>query len=163
MPLSARPSIVAGLLTFFLLATSAGQAGAKRLDEERQPQGDAVQCVALAVYFEARGEPPAGQRAVAAVVMNRTRHPAFPDHPCDVVWQRNANGCQFAWACALPKPYPTDLDAWDRAVGIAERAVAGRLSDPTGGALYFHNSAVDPYWRHAVRPVGAVGGHRFYR
>lgn len=125
--------------------------------------GRTAVCIALAVYFEARGEPDIGQRAVAAVVMNRARDPRWPDDPCEVVWQRNERGCQFSWVCIRRSHEPQDMRAWARAMAIGEAAVRGRLQDPTNGAVFFHADSVNPYWSTAFRMVVQYGAHRFYR
>lgn len=72
-----------------------------------------VTCLALAVYYEARGEPLEGQKAVAAVVMNRVNSPRFPDTACEVVFQPR----QFSFVG--PRLRPTDRGSWSRAVAIA--------------------------------------------
>jgi spore germination cell wall hydrolase CwlJ-like protein len=148
------------------LVWAAAVPGTARASSAADPGGDVDRtavCIALAVYFEARGEPEIGQRAVAAVVMNRARDRRWPDDPCEVVWQRNERGCQFSWVCIRRSHEPQDMRAWARAMAIGEAAVRGRLRDPTGGAVFFHADSVDPYWSASFRMVVQYGAHRFYR
>lgn len=120
-------------------------------------------CLALNVYWESRGESPAGQAAVAHVTLNRVGAPSFPNTICGVVMQTGSEGaCQFVWWCSSRRR-PTDPAAWRRAQDIALRALAGS-PDPTGGALYFHR--VDEHPTFAVgRYAGDVriGDHLFFR
>ena len=121
-------------------------------------------CVARTIYFEARGEPEQAQAAVAAVVLNRAEHPDFPDTPCDVVEQGGEKGpCQFSWFCDGRSDRAEDRAAWRTAREITEALVEGRRPDPTGGALYFHHSDVEPDWARVFQPTAALGAHVFYR
>ncbi|MEO7177285.1 MAG: cell wall hydrolase, partial [Allosphingosinicella sp.] len=94
-----------------------------------------LQCLAEAVYYEARSESEDGQRAVAQVVLNRVRHPAFPGSVCGVVYQgplRAGGGCQFTFTCdgsLLRMPFGVD---WARARRIAAEALAGYVFAPVG-------------------------------
>jgi len=152
------PALLGAALVGAALAPGTAQASGVAAERDR-----AEMCVALAVYFESRGEPEIGQRAVAAVVMNRTRDRRWPDDPCEVVWQRNDRGCQFSWVCIRRSHEPQDMRAWARAQAIAAAAVRGRLEDPTDGAVFFHADSVNPYWSTAFRLVVQYGAHRFYR
>src|SRR5262249_55624357 len=80
-----------------------------------------LDCLASAVYYEARGESAAGQAAVAQVVLNRARHPAFPKTICGVVFQRAGGGCQFSFACNGAMRRPKEPAAWSRAQAVAAR------------------------------------------
>lgn len=114
-------------------------------------------CVALAIYWEARGKSPAAQIAVAHVVRNRTRSDLWPQTPCAVVFQRDRRRCQFDFACQRRRV--TDMAAWREARDMA--ALAERVPDLTGGATYFHGSYVQPNWRH-LRRVARLDGNVFY-
>jgi spore germination cell wall hydrolase CwlJ-like protein len=79
----------------------------------------ALMCVAMAVYFEARGEPTAGQIAVAQVIRNRIEDPRYPDNACDVVKQGYywngipiRNKCQFSFYCDGKSDDPKNKQAW---------------------------------------------------
>jgi spore germination cell wall hydrolase CwlJ-like protein len=65
-----------------------------------EPAPDAVDCLALALYWEAKTEGPEGMLAVASVVLNRVAHPQFPSTVCGVVKQGGERPpCQFSWWC----------------------------------------------------------------
>jgi len=124
----------------------------------------ATDCLAAAQIYEA-GDDTAGERAVAQVVLNRVRHPAFPKTVCGVVFQgqERATGCQFTFTCdgALART-PTQA-AWDRAREIAKSALAGKVYRPVGYATHYHTDWVVPYWSGSLDKIGAVGTHLFFR
>ncbi len=124
-----------------------------------------LECLAQAVYYEARGETPSGQAAVAQVVMNRARHPAFPKSICGVVFQGayNRTGCQFSFACDGSMRRARDIGAWSRARKVATRALAGTLDNQVGSATHFHTTGVSPGWGPRLLRVTQVGMHVFYR
>ncbi|PIC01260.1 cell wall hydrolase [Caulobacter sp. X] len=124
-----------------------------------------LECLADAVYYEARGETPSGQAAVAQVVMNRVRHPAFPKSICGVVFQGayNRTGCQFSFACDGSMRHARDVSAWNRARKIAARALSGAISNQVGSATHFHTTNVSPGWGPRLLRVAQVGMHIFYR
>jgi spore germination cell wall hydrolase CwlJ-like protein len=133
----------------------------RRRDLDRE-----FECLALNVYFESRGEPLAGQYAVAAVTLNRVVHPGFPDSICQVVMQGvelGHNRCQFSWVCDRHGNRPRDDDAWENAKRVAFTALFLDQPDPTGGALYFHTAWVRPNWSRIMLKVARIGGHLFYR
>ena len=124
-----------------------------------------LECLADAVYYEARGETPSGQAAVAQVVMNRVRHPAFPKSICGVVFQGayNRTGCQFSFACDGSMRRARDIGAWSRARKIATRTLAGQMPSEVGSATHFHTTNVSPGWGPRLLRVAQVGMHIFYR
>jgi hypothetical protein len=106
-----------------------------------------------------------GQRAVAQVVLNRLRHPAYPNSVCGVVFQgsERSTGCQFTFTCdgALARtPHPV---LWQRARKIAEAALAGFVYKPVGWATHYHTNWVVPYWSSSLVKAAIVGTHIFYR
>ncbi|CCW16304.1 hypothetical protein EBBID32_6370 [Sphingobium indicum BiD32] len=124
----------------------------------------AVDCLAAAQIYEA-GDDAVGQRAVAQVVLNRVRHPAFPGTVCGVVFQgqERATGCQFTFSCdgALNRtPSPA---VWDRARAIARAALAGDVFKPVGYATHYHTDWVVPYWSGSLDKLTRVGTHLFFR
>jgi len=125
----------------------------------------AADCLAAAVYYEARSEPVDGQRAVAQVVLNRVRDRAFPDSVCRVVYQRPAHGpgCQFSFACDGSTDRPLDGRAWAAARGVALAALSGSVFAPVGSATYYHTMAVLPWWAASLSRIGLIGSHIFYR
>jgi hypothetical protein len=123
-----------------------------------------LDCLTQAVYYEARGEAPSGQAAVAQVVMNRVRHPAFPKTVCGVVYQgARTHGCQFSFACDGWAATPRESGAWRRAREIAARALVGVVAPQVLGATHFHNARVAPGWGPGLMRVAQVGLHVFYR
>ena len=96
----------------------------------------ALDCLTAAVYYEAAIEPLEGQRAVAQVVLNRVRHPAFPKSVCGVVFQgsERSTGCQFTFTCDGSLGRTPSAASWERARQVAEEAVAGTVYKPVGYA-----------------------------
>ncbi|MBX3480509.1 MAG: cell wall hydrolase [Caulobacter sp.] len=124
-----------------------------------------LDCLTKAVYYEARGETPAGQAAVAQVVLNRVRHPAFPKSVCAVVFQGaySRGACQFSFACDGSMRRGREPGAWRRAAKIAERALGGYVMASVGNATHFHTVNVSPGWGPRMVRVQQVGLHIFYR
>lgn len=123
-----------------------------------------MECLTQAVYYEARGETPSGQAAVAQVVLNRVRHPAFPKSVCGVVFQGAQVGrsCQFSFACDGSLRRTRESGAWRRAQSVASRALGGFVMADVGNATHFHAARIGPQWGSMVR-VSQVGLHVFYR
>jgi spore germination cell wall hydrolase CwlJ-like protein len=124
-----------------------------------------LECLSEAVYYEARGETPSGQAAVAQVVLNRVRHPSFPKSICGVVFQgayRHA-GCQFSFACDGSMRGRREQGAWNRAQKVASRALSGAVMTEVGAATHFHTTGVAPGWGPRLLRVAQVGMHVFYR
>ncbi len=124
-----------------------------------------VDCLTAAVYYEARGESPDGQAAVAQVVLNRVRHPAFPKSVCGVVFQgvHSGSGCQFSFACNGAMTRPREPDAWARAQNIATHALTGGVMAAVGNATNFHAARVGLSWGGGMVRVARIGMHIFYR
>ena len=125
----------------------------------------ALECLTQAVYYEARSQSDDGQRAVAQVVLNRVRHPSYPNSVCGVVWQgaERVTGCQFTFTCDGSMNAGIDPYAWDRATRIATAALRGGVYRPVGLALNYHTTAIRPYWAPSLVPQATVGAHIFYR
>lgn len=124
----------------------------------------AADCMAAALWYEA-GDDAKGEAAVAQVVLNRVRHPAFPKTVCGVVFQGadQPTGCQFTFTCdgALARtPSPA---AWERARAIARAALSGQVFRPVGMATHYHTDWVVPYWSGSLDKVAMVGTHLFFR
>jgi hypothetical protein len=125
-----------------------------------------LDCLALNIYHEARGEPLDGRVAVAQVVMNRVGDPEFPSQVCEVVRQggeRSRDRCQFSWWCDGRGDRPDDLAAWTGSKDLARRILAGSVDDPTGGALWYHADHVSPDWDMDIIRQAKIGRHVFYR
>jgi spore germination cell wall hydrolase CwlJ-like protein len=124
-------------------------------------------CLAEAVYFEARSEPIRGQIAVAQVVVNRLRNPAYPNTVCGVVYQNQhmRNACQFSFACDGIRDVITDRDAWSIAQAIANSELDGTAIylDEIGSATHYHANYVWPNWAPQMQRMAQIGVHIFYR
>lgn len=125
-------------------------------------QAEARHCVALAMYWEARGEGRQGMAAVGAVIENRVKSDAFPNDHCSVVYQGGETPpCQFSWWCDGKSDRPTSQSQWALALGTADDLLAGRIGDPTNGALFFHSTTIRRPWNRTQ--TARIGGHVFYR
>lgn len=124
------------------------------------PLSENMRCLAGAVYFEARGEPLAGQLAVAQVIINRTEDGRFPASYCGVVAQPQ----QFSFMRGSRMPQiRTQSAAWTRAVAIAEIAHQGLWESEAGDAVFFHARYVRPSWSHRKTRLAQIDTHIFYR
>ncbi|MEO6580406.1 MAG: cell wall hydrolase [Sphingomicrobium sp.] len=128
-------------------------------------QGRALDCLTSAIYYEAGQEPTDGQRAVAQVVLNRVRHPAFPSSVCGVVYQGSTRqtGCQFTFTCDGSMARTPMADAWNRARKVAAAALAGSVYPNVGNATHYHADYVVPYWASSLAKTAVIGAHLFYR
>ena len=128
-------------------------------------QRAALDCLTAAIYYEAGGESEQGQRAIAQVVLNRVRHPAFPSSICEVVYQgsERTTGCQFTFTCDGSLARQPSRHGWERARRVAELALAGNVEPAVGMATHYHTNWVAPYWAPELDKIAKVGAHLFYR
>ena len=128
-------------------------------------RGRALECLTAAIYYEAATEPDAGQQAVAQVILNRVRHPAFPATVCGVVYQgsERTSGCQFSYACDGSMARAPSRAYWARAMKVAALALNGRVYGPVGLATHYHTFAVTPSWNRSLVMTAAIGAHFFHR
>jgi spore germination cell wall hydrolase CwlJ-like protein len=128
-------------------------------------RGQALECLSSAVYYEAGNQDADGERAVAQVVLNRVRHPAFPASVCRVVYQGSTQptGCQFTFTCDGSLTRQPDAEGWKRATTIARAALSGAVYAPVGLATHYHADYVVPYWASTLAKNAIVGAHIFYR
>ncbi len=127
---------------------------------------DEQQCLATGIYFEARGESVKGQAAVAQVILNRVRNPAYPKTICGVVYQNEDwhNACQFSFACDNVKEKVNSPEHWRIARQVAMAVTAGKIWLPeVGSATHYHAVYVRPKWAAEMVKVGRIGMHIFYR
>ncbi|RMD64149.1 MAG: cell wall hydrolase [Alphaproteobacteria bacterium] len=135
---------------------------------QRPTPGDPMEeiaCLALNIYFEARGEPDDGKLAVGHVVMNRVMSERFPDTVCEVVRQGGElrrYRCQFTWWCDGRSDTPRSRPDWEHSTRIALAVYWGRTEDPTDGALWYHADYVSPKWRTQFIQGPKIGRHIFY-
>jgi spore germination cell wall hydrolase CwlJ-like protein len=116
-----------------------------------------LHCLAVGVYYESKGEPLAGQLAVAEVILNRTTSGRFPRSVCSVLAQRG----QFSFVRGGKIPTPPANAQWRKAMAVAQVAHKDLWESPVQNALFFHARYVSPGWKRAR--VGTVGNHIFYR
>jgi spore germination cell wall hydrolase CwlJ-like protein len=125
-------------------------------------------CLARNVYFEARGEPTAGQHAVAEVTMNRKASGRYPATVCGVVYQKNWDPLRkryvgaFSWTEFDDLPAPAG-EPWQQAWEVAEAVYYGREPPVLEGATHFHAVYIKPDWARRKKPIARIGGHVFYK
>lgn len=139
-------------------------APAYRLALKPEDRRRAERCLTDAIYYEAASESEDGQRAIAQVVLNRLRHPAWPKTVCGVVYQgSDLPGCQFSYACdgSLQRA-PAPL-IWARIAHIARAALDGAVFAPVGMATHYHTWRVNPLWNRGLIITAVLGNHIFYR
>lgn len=124
----------------------------------------AEKCLAQAIYYEAALEPESGQRAVAQVVLNRVRHPAYPDTVCGVVYEGvDRPVCQFSFTCDGSLLRAPSAGYWDRAKRIAREMMNGGTAPEVGTATHYHADYVVPRWAYTLGKITQIGRHIFYR
>jgi len=134
--------------------------GATALDANR-----AHYCLTAAVYYEAASEIDHGMRGVAQTVLNRVRHPSFPNTVCGVVFQgsQRAGVCQFTFSCDGAMARAPSAANWTRASRIASEALAGKVFASVGLATHYHTQAIWPRWGKSLVMTNIVGAHIFHR
>lgn len=127
-------------------------------------QARAQHCLSLAIYYEAGNESYAGQLAVAQVVLNRVRHPAWPHSVCGVVFQgsERKTGCQFTFTCDGSLKRVAAGRLWKMSQNVASAALNGTVSRQVGLATHYHTDWVAPYWAPKLRKLAQIGTHIFY-
>lgn len=126
---------------------------------------NALKCLTEAVYYEAANEPLEGRRAVAQVVLNRVRHPAYPKSVCGVVYQgyQKWTGCQFSFTCDGSLTRSPMRRQWLEAESVARAALAGYVEPSVGTATHYHADYVLPKWAFQLGKIEQIGRHIFYR
>ena len=127
-----------------------------------------AECLAEVMYYEARGEGVEGEKAVAEVVLQRTRTNDYPSTVCGVTYdgvQPDRRDCQFSFACDGTLRRPKDGYAWQRVRLLADKILTGvvRLSGQTGHAVAYHNVDVAPAWAQTMLKTAQIGNHVFYK
>lgn len=159
-------SAAGDMMAALLAGDAAGSIDLATVDRITVPEGDGEwRCLQKAIYFEARGEPLAGQFAVAEVILNRVDSPNYPNSVCGVVRQgkERRTGCQFSFMCDGKSIRLRDQNAADRAGAIAHIMLEGRPRILTGNATHFHTRAVSPSWSRRLVRTARIGAHVFYR
>ena len=153
-----------------LIVANAAQAQTTNLyTEEEYPQ---AYCMALNIYYEARGSNLADRAATADVVINRVLDTRYPNTICEVVKQGRQhpsgammrNKCQFSWYCDGKHDRPQNEDLWIDAQMLAYQMVhEDKYRGITEGATHYHATYVKPHWASTLQLVGRIGAHIFYR
>ena len=134
---------------------------------------EAIVCLALNVYHEAKNQSLSGQIAVAEVVMNRVADSRYPNNVCDVVKQGLTykwnpgfpirNKCQFSWYCDGKSDVAKEKDAWEEALSVAKGVYHGYLDAYLEGATHYHAYYVNPSWAETKTYITRIDDHIFYR
>jgi len=127
-------------------------------------------CLATAVYFEARSESQLGQMAVATVILNRVKASNSSSSICGVVYRgaSHLNACQFSFACDGKPDLVDDARAWKSALEVTAVALANDKKAKNGRmqilatATHYHADYVDPYWSKSLNRLTKIGRHIFY-
>jgi spore germination cell wall hydrolase CwlJ-like protein len=161
--------ILGAILTGFAIALHALFAYQDAVrDRAVQARKRELTCLARNVYFEARGEPEAGQYAVAEVTMNRRAAARFPASVCEVVYQKNWDAIRkrfvgaFSWTEFSTLPEPSGED-WNEARKVARDVYFGSQPPMLNGAMYYHATSIKPAWAREKKLVARIGGHAFYK
>lgn len=124
------------------------------------------ECLSTAVYFEARGESPKGQAAVAQVILNRVRNPSYPNTICGVVYQNEdwSNRCQFSFACDGVPDRIANRRAYRLAREVALAVTAGKIFlRDVASSTHYYATYVNPSWASAMEKMTQIGSHLFFR
>ena len=165
--------IAAGLVVGVLGALGFGMQVHVEREEDRREAARAVErenleCLARNVYFESRGEPPAGMRAVAEVTMNRVASRLYPGSVCAVVYQKNWDPIRkryvgaFSWTELDALPAPAG-EKWLQAWKVAEAVYYGREAPVLDGAMFYHATYIRPEWAREKHKIARIGNHIFYK
>ena len=142
-------------------ATAYAFRGGTPIDQMRS-----LDCLTQAIYFEAGNQSEDGMRAVAQVVLNRVRHPSWPNSVCGVVYQgpmRAGGGCQFTFTCDGSLARTPVASLWARSRQYAAEALAGRTFAGVGLSTFYHANYVFPRWAPRLVKTATIGAHIFYR
>lgn len=152
---TARTAVM--VLVLLLTLLSADDANAASRQEEQR-------CLALSLYWEARGEGRHGMVAVGWTVLNRIHSRDFPATPCEVIREGGeAPPCQFSWWCDGKSDRPRNRDSWRQALMIAAELLYDPPADPTGGSLFYHSTSIRSPWLGKRTRTARIGAHVFYR
>jgi hypothetical protein len=159
-----QPTVTPDLLAAYV------DSGYQPTEKRREVANAERDCLAQAIYHEARGESPDGQLAVANVIVNRARSSNYPSSLCGVIYQGAKQGryrCQFTFACDGRDDAPGERQAWARSMALAkdvyaEYATGEKIGAVPDSALFYHTTAVRPSWAYTYSRVAEVGSHIFY-
>ena len=113
-----------------------------------------INCMAEAIYYEARGETLLGKTAVGHVILNRIKK-GYGDNPCEII----ASKKQFSW---YGKNYPIkERTKWNECLSLSRKILTNETIDPTYGSIFFHEKNLCPNWKY--KRVVAIDSHIFYK
>mgnify|MGYP003149821230 CR=1 FL=1 len=156
-------------------------AQAEPVDDNRQQViDDSVTCLALNMYYEARGQGTAELLAISYVVLNRVKDKRFPDTICEVIkqapiresWKKDGtyypirNRCQFSWYCDGKSDIPKNKKLYEKLLTLSKTITFKKTDsfiDITDGALFYHAHYVTPAWATVKYKTARIGDHIFYR
>ena len=119
-----------------------------------------LKCMALNLYFEARGESEKGQIGVGMVTLNRSRSRQFGPTICKVVYARG----QFSWTFDPYSDVPKAGKVWDNMMQLSQGLINGEYNDPTGNASHYYNPRqASPNWARVYKRTAVIGNHNFHR
>ena len=136
---------------------------------------NALMCMAMNIYHEARNESTIGQIAVGQVVMNRVHDDRFPDDVCEVILEGKhyttkegktypiKDRCQFSWYCDGIEDTPYNKKAFERSQEVAAMVLEGWTGTFMDGATHYHADYVSPRWAHHHTRIVQIDSHIFYR
>lgn len=124
-----------------------------------------LDCLAEALYFEARGESVKGQFAVAEVILNRVASRAYPNSVCGVIHQGTGRKyqCQFTYTCDGHPEHIREARAYEQVRRVAYISLMGKADSLTDGATHYHTTQVRPSWARKFPKTATIGVHMFYR
>ena len=140
------------LATTLQAETNPKQSQAQKLSNNQ------IQCLVINAYMESRGQGVKGMQAVTWVVLNRTKHPAYPSTPCSVIAQPK----QFSWYGNKPIQVK-EKDAYTQAERVVEGVLSGKLKDNTNASTHFHSTRIKPKWSSRLSYTTTIGSHCFYK
>ncbi len=156
------------IVAFMLGAMLTALAGVVHRLESNGTQKRELTCLALNVYYEARGESLAGKYAVAEVTMNRVTSRRYPQTVCAVVYEKRWDRLRkrsvgaFSWTELDIVPHP-EGEQWRQAREVAEAVYFGRQPPALNGAMHYHAAYIKPNWSKGQRRVTRIGRHIFYK
>ena len=154
--------LITALLFSFLVNDYTQKDSVFHLSEKEKRE---VECLAINLYREARGEPIEGIVAVAHVTINRTKSDLFPSSICEVVYQRTSRVCQFSWVCDKISLRKVNETIYENLKKVATYVYVNKenIEDNTDGALFYHADYVKPAWRKKMIETTQIGRHIFYK
>ena len=145
------------VLSLSLTATLQAETNPKQSQVQKLSKAQ-IECLVLNSYMESRGQGVKGMQAVTWVVLNRTKHPAYPSTPCAVIYSPK----QFSWV-SNKTPQIKEKDAYMQAERVVEGVLSGKLKDNTNSSTHFHSARIKPKWSSRLSYTTTIGSHCFYK